>query len=112
MEPALLMKPLKKPIRFGVLALLACTWSPARAATSVDEHRAANPQRSGFRCLYSFRNSSHGFSFIADSAAPQEIDTPVVGDPKQPRSYRRIALFALQGGQRAFERRLKRILCI
>lgn len=44
MAPALFTKPLKYPISLGVLALLACAWSPAHAATSVDEHRAANPQ--------------------------------------------------------------------
>ena len=44
MASAQFTKLLKNPMRLGVLALLACAWSPAHAATSVDEHRAANPQ--------------------------------------------------------------------
>jgi DUF4097 and DUF4098 domain-containing protein YvlB len=35
---------LKNPIRLCALALLASAWSLAHAATSVDEHRPANPQ--------------------------------------------------------------------
>jgi hypothetical protein len=44
MAPVPLTKQLKNPIRLGALTLLVCAWSPAHAATSVDEHRAANPQ--------------------------------------------------------------------
>lgn len=37
-------KHLNNSVRFCALALLACAWTPLLAATSVDEHRAANPQ--------------------------------------------------------------------
>lgn len=44
MAPARFTNRLKNPIRLCALALLASPWSLAYAATSVDEHRAANPQ--------------------------------------------------------------------
>ena len=44
MAPVQFANRLKNPIRLCALALLACAWSPAHAATSVDEHRPANPQ--------------------------------------------------------------------
>ena len=44
MAPVSFAKHLKSPIRICALALLTCAWSPAHAATSVDEHRPANPQ--------------------------------------------------------------------
>jgi DUF4097 and DUF4098 domain-containing protein YvlB len=44
MAPVQFANHLTNPIRLGALALLACPWSLAYGATSVDEHRAANPQ--------------------------------------------------------------------
>jgi DUF4097 and DUF4098 domain-containing protein YvlB len=45
MAPVVFTKPLKNLIRLGcALVLLASPWSLAHAATSVDEHRPANPQ--------------------------------------------------------------------
>jgi hypothetical protein len=45
MAPVLFTNHLKSPLRLGALALLACPWPLAyAAATSVDEHRPANPQ--------------------------------------------------------------------
>src|SRR5271170_4843733 len=44
MAPVSFAKHLKSPIRLCALALLTCAWSPAHAATAVDEHRPANPQ--------------------------------------------------------------------
>src|ERR1700727_2166858 len=44
MAPVQFANYLAHPIRLCALALLAAPWSLAYAATSVDEHRAANPQ--------------------------------------------------------------------
>jgi DUF4097 and DUF4098 domain-containing protein YvlB len=44
MAPARFTNHFKNPIRLCAFALLACPWSLAYAATSVDEHRQANPQ--------------------------------------------------------------------
>src|SRR5579862_4986480 len=44
MAPVQLANYLKNPIRLCAIALLVSPWSLASAATSVDEHRAANPQ--------------------------------------------------------------------
>jgi DUF4097 and DUF4098 domain-containing protein YvlB len=45
MAPPQFTNRLKNPLRYCALALLAASpWSLSRAATSVDEHRAANPQ--------------------------------------------------------------------
>ncbi len=44
MAPVSFTKLLKNPIGLCALALLAYPWPLAHAATSVDEHRAANPQ--------------------------------------------------------------------
>jgi hypothetical protein len=44
MAPVQFANHLKSPFRLCALALLASLWSLAHAATSVDEHRPANPQ--------------------------------------------------------------------
>ena len=44
MAPVQFANHLTNPIRLCALALLTCPWSLAYAATSVDEHRPANPQ--------------------------------------------------------------------
>jgi hypothetical protein len=44
MAPVQFVNRLKNPIRLCAIALLASPWSLACAATSVDEHRPANPQ--------------------------------------------------------------------
>ena len=76
------------PIRLCALALLASPWSLACAATSVDEHRPANPQgaveidnvRAALDWSFSFRGDMTVGAHLTAAYAPVWLHLSLIGE--------------------------------